>query len=254
MKVINNEFEIELLCCSFINNYYNLSFSIKMKKEMTDTDFCFNFSTKLNKRDLQYISDNFKDLLNNVTSSFGFKSSDKTMTLYFELENDGVINQFEIWKFFSINTYCTYNINLETDIFFIEQLCSLFDYIKKSGSVKETAFVSKDNASLEIEIFKNDESNDYSLCLKKSENRIVRKNCLQQKEVDYLRTQLAMLLAGDIMYINIESENLFLSICSFGSDYLLDGEISDFSFPHSNKIKLSGGYLLERDVIYKVIR
>lgn len=254
MKVTYNAFEMELLSCSMVNGYYNINSCIKLKNEMTDTDFCFSFKTKLNERDLQYVSDNIYDLINNNISSFGFKSCDKTLSFLFELKSDGVISQFEIWKFSSINTYCTYNINLETDVYFLEQLCTLLDIIKKSDSINVTAPISNDNTPLKIEIYKDEESKDYSLSLNSSENLIVRRNCLQQEDVDYLRSQIALLLAGDIISVNIESDNLFLSICSFGSDYMVNGEISDFTFPHCNKLKMYGGYLLEKDNIINIIR
>lgn len=253
MKVICNTFEIELLNCSIANSYYNISFCIKLKNEMTDTDFCFSFITKLNKRDLQYISDNFCDLINNNISCFGFKSCDKTLSFHFELKSDGVISQFEIWKFSSVNTYYTYSINMKTDIIFIEKLYDMFNYIKMHGFTNKTDCKFKNSAPLLIEIFKNIESNNYSLRLQFSENRIVRKNCLQQEDIDYLKSQISMLLAKKILYFNIESDNLFLSITSFGSDFMVDGEISDFTFPLSNKLKMSGGYPIERDAIYKII-
>lgn len=254
MKIIYNTFEIELLSCSIVNNYYNIRFSIKLKNEVTDTDFCFCFTTKFNERDLQYISDNFFDIINNAISSFGFKSCDQSLSLHFELSNDGMINQFEIWKFFSVNTYYTYSINMKTDIFFLEQLCDMFNYIKMCGFTDKTDFKLENSAPLLIEILKNIESNNYSLCLNFSENRIIRKNCLQQEDFDYLRSQITMLLGGEILSIKIESENLFLSITSFGSDFMVDGEISDFTFPFSNKLKMSGGYPLERDALYKIIQ
>ena len=71
MKITNKSLEIEVLKCSYGNGYYNVKFGIRLFNDITDTDFATNFTTRFSNRDLQYITDNIHDFLDNKIDCFG---------------------------------------------------------------------------------------------------------------------------------------------------------------------------------------
>ena len=61
-------------------------------------------------------------------------------------------------------------------------------------------------------------------------------------------------MEGNIQSVNIENDNLFLSIFAFGTEFLVDGVIRDFSFPSNNMVKILSGIRIKPSAIEKIIR
>lgn len=248
MKITNNSLEIEVLKCSYGNGYYNVKFGIRLFNDITDTDFATNVTTRFSNRDLQYITDNIHDFLDNKIDCFGFKSCDKSLSFHFAQNDEGITHQIEIWKEkYNIN----YEFNLPLDISYLESFDCMLDYIR-SGDFDYDPKLNRDDA-LHIKVYNNRNSGILSLSFSLSEDKIIRRNCMCHEDVDLLKSQITKLLDGDTISININSDNMFLSICAFGPDFLVDGEIRDFTFPTNNKMQLLGGYSIDRENIERII-
>lgn len=229
---------LELLHISYDRGYFNMSFCINLFNNKTDTDFNIHLSTKMSQRDLNYMIDNTRDIIDKRIKSFGFKSCDKSLTLFVENIDSGFVHQIEIYnKELSLSFY----LNINTNVLFLEELYDMFSLIKDSRSIDVPLVNDDTRKSICIKFAKDEEYEDYSLSILIKDNYIRRKRCLRLEEACQVKKNIMSILEKDTLSVNIVGDYLNLSVCKFGTEYLVDGEISDYSFPIQNKLVISGG-------------
>lgn len=251
MIIKNKLLEIKTLEYSLENEYYNVKLNMKLANDITDTDFTIVYYAKFSNRDLNYLSENICDMLNNKIGSFGFKSCDNSLSIFLEQSNDGLIAQVEIWK---KESSIKYKLFIKVEYLLMEQVYNYICSIKEKSINIRKNFQSDGVDTLQIKISKSDFADYYSLSLYIVEDRIIRKRCLLQDDIELLKLQIQDLLKGNIQSVNIENDNLFLSIFAFGTEFLVDGVIRDFSFPSNNMVKILSGNRIKPSAIEKIIR
>lgn len=234
---------LELLHMSYESRYYQLLFCINLFNNKTDTDFNILFSTKMSQRDLYYMIDNTRDIIDNRIRSFGFKSCDKTLTFFIENCDSGFMHQIEIYnKELSLSFY----LNINTNVLFMEHLCDLLTLIKENKSIEEPPGNDDTRESINIKFVKDEDNGDYSLSLLIKDNYMKRKRCLRQEEACQIKKNIMDFLEKDTLSANIVGDYLNLSVCKFGTEFIVDGEICDYSFPIQNKLVISGGIPIDK--------
>lgn len=73
-----------------------------------------------------------------------------------------------------------------------------------------------------------------------------RKRCLRQEEACQIKKNIMDFLEKDTLSANIVGDYFNLSVCKFGTEFIVDGEICDYSFPIQNKLVISGGIPIDK--------
>lgn len=241
--IINSIDKKNILCISIIRNNgqsFNMEISVKFKNSDTDTDITYSTVSCLYFRDLRYILECYKEISQDKTS-FGFTSCDKTINFW-------VTGTDFIHHLMLRDKRCNYDLASQCSLTFQTQnnlpllLHDRMNEIQIADEIRDEEIKTDNNDFLSICFPSMVEYVDVDLCVCKIEvdspyYHIARKFDSSFSEIESLKKKIIDFKSGMLQSFQVLGDFLEIKFLRFNDAVDIQGEISDFTWPHPNEIK-----------------